>query len=307
MLTLLTSTRAFRGHFGVIQRNALHSWTLLQPRPDILLFGNEEGAAEVSKEFGLRHVPEIATNEFGTPLVSEMVRIACREAAHPLVCYVAADNILTGQFQVGISHAMEWLDGREFLLIGRRWDVVLNEPWDFTCPDWELRFQEYARAHGRQAGAGAMEYLLFPKAVDWDMPPFAEGRAPWDGWLLYEARRRGYLTVDASAVITAYHQQHDTSHWKEIGGARIHRVKTEEFRANQRLRGSYTRQYNLYDAQWVLTSRGLEPRTSKQAAKAHLVRAKMFLAHQVHAAEPYSLPLIVSIRAARNLIRSFQA
>lgn len=307
MVTLFTSTRAFRGHFGVIQRNALHSWTLLRPRPEILLFGNEDGTAEVSKEFGLRHLPEIATNEFGTPLVSEMLHIARREAEYPLVCYVDADNILTSRFQAGISEAMKWLDGREFLLVGRRWNVFLNDPWDFTRPDWERRFQEYARAHGHRAGAGAMEYHLFPREIKWGMPPFAAGRAPWDAWLLYNAHQRGFLTVDASALITVYHQQHSSSHWREIGGAKLHRVRTEEFRANQRLRGSYTRQYNLYDARWVLTDTGLEPRTPRRVAKAYLVRAKMFLAQQIHAAEPYSLPLIASYRAARTLLRSFQA
>lgn len=306
MLTLFTSTRAFRGHFGVIQSNALRSWTLLRPRPEVLLFGNEEGAAEVSEEFGLRHIPEIPANEFGTPLVSEMIRIASREASHPLICYIDADNIVTSQFQAAISHAMKWLDGREFLLVGSRWNLFLKEPWDFSCPDWERQLQEFSGAHGHQAGPGAMEYILFPKAIEWGMPRFAVGRAPWDGWIMYEAHRRGFLTVDASRLITVYHQQHGTSHWREIGVAKIHRVRTEEFRENQRLRGSYTRQYNLYDARWVLTASGLEPRTPKRAVMAQLYRAKMFLAQQIHAAEPYSYPLIASYRAARNLVRSLQ-
>lgn len=33
MITLFTTAKPFRGHDGIIQRNALRSWTLL--RPDI--------------------------------------------------------------------------------------------------------------------------------------------------------------------------------------------------------------------------------------------------------------------------------
>ncbi len=45
-LTILAMPKPFRGHIGIIQRNAITSWTKLQPRPEILLFGTEEGAAE---------------------------------------------------------------------------------------------------------------------------------------------------------------------------------------------------------------------------------------------------------------------
>jgi hypothetical protein len=304
MLTLFTSTRAFRGHFGVIQRNALYSWTLLRPRPEILVFGNEAGAAEVSSEFGLRNLPEIATNEFGTPLLSEIFRIACSEARHPLLCYMNADIIVTSRFQAGVSCARKRLDGRAFLLAGRRWNVFVNEPWDFSRRDWEERLAEYARSHGYQESAGAIEYFLFPKSVTWEIPPFALGRGPWDAWLLYNAHQRGLLTVDATPLITVYHQQHDFSHWRE-GGKKI--WKAEEFRRGEKLRGSFTRQYNLWDSRWVLTDKGLEARTRRRAAKAHLLRARMFLAHCVHAAEPYSYPLLAGYRAARKLARSFKA
>ena len=47
MLTIFTSPKPFTGHSRVIQRNAIKSWALLRLAPQIILFGNEEGNAEV--------------------------------------------------------------------------------------------------------------------------------------------------------------------------------------------------------------------------------------------------------------------
>ncbi len=49
--------KAFQGHIGVIQRNAIASWARLQlprqPRPEIILFGNDTGTAKVACELGV--------------------------------------------------------------------------------------------------------------------------------------------------------------------------------------------------------------------------------------------------------------
>ena len=48
MLTFFTTAKPFKGHSAIIQRNALKSWTLLDPDIEVILFGDEEGAAEVA-------------------------------------------------------------------------------------------------------------------------------------------------------------------------------------------------------------------------------------------------------------------
>ena len=55
-ITILAMPKPFRGHVGTIQRNAIASWTKLQPRPEIILFGHEEGAAKCAQELGLIHI-----------------------------------------------------------------------------------------------------------------------------------------------------------------------------------------------------------------------------------------------------------
>jgi hypothetical protein len=47
MLTIFSTAKPFRGHFGLIERNALKSWRLLDSDAEMILFGEEEGAAEI--------------------------------------------------------------------------------------------------------------------------------------------------------------------------------------------------------------------------------------------------------------------
>src|SRR5712664_4002027 len=88
MITIFAMPKAFRGHIDVIQRNAIMSWTRLSIKPEIILLGTDEGTAEVAREFGVRHLPEVARNPEGTPLVSDLFAQGQRCAANDLLCYV---------------------------------------------------------------------------------------------------------------------------------------------------------------------------------------------------------------------------
>ena len=48
MLTIFSIPKPFIGHVGVIQMNALRSWTFLDPKCEIVIFGDEPGIAEAA-------------------------------------------------------------------------------------------------------------------------------------------------------------------------------------------------------------------------------------------------------------------
>ena len=89
MITFFTTGKPFRGHDGIIQRNALKSWTLLHPDVEVILFGDEGGAAEVCAEFGLRHEPHVMRYESRMPYVNAMFARAQEIARHDYVCYAS--------------------------------------------------------------------------------------------------------------------------------------------------------------------------------------------------------------------------
>src|SRR5712691_9855664 len=134
MLTLFTTAKPFRGHIGVIQRNAIQSWTCLGPEIEIILFGNDEGAAEAAQQFGLRHEAHVERNELGTKRLDYMFARAQAIARHDLLCYINCDIILMRDFRRAVERVRAM--HREFLMVGRRWDADVAVPLAFERADW---------------------------------------------------------------------------------------------------------------------------------------------------------------------------
>ena len=209
MLTIFTTAKPFHGHTGVIQRNALKSWTLLQPSPQVILFGNEEGSAEVAAELNLAHIADVERSEFGTPLISSMFHQAERLSSNPLLCYVNADIMLTSRFITALRVICEALP--RFVVTGQRTPLEVNGPWDFDRADWEGELHRHA-AGAKLDIPQAMDYFAFPRGAFPDIPPFLVGRVRWDNWMIYSARRRGIPVVNATLDLPIFHQNHDYSH-----------------------------------------------------------------------------------------------
>jgi hypothetical protein len=209
-LTIFAIPKAFRGHIGVIQRNAIEAWTRMQPAPQVLLFGDDDGVAEVARDLGVRHVPQVQRNRWGTPLVSDLFGKAQEIGGTSLLCYVNADIILFDDFMKAVERVAAWQD--QFLMIGRRTDTDITEPIAFSQKDWAEQVREAARTRGKLQIARNIDYFAFTSGLYPAMPPLAVGRFWWDNWLVWKVRAMGAPVVDASAVVTAVHQNHDYSH-----------------------------------------------------------------------------------------------
>jgi hypothetical protein len=288
MLTLFTTTKPFRGHIEIIQNNAIKSWLSLSPRPEVIIFGNDEGAAEAAARFGIRHVPEVECNEYGTPIISHMFGIAQETAGHPLVCYINADIILLSDFPPAIGR----MRIPSFLLVGRRWDVEVKEPLDFSSTDWEEKLRSRVAASGRLHGPTGIDYFAFPRGLYKDIPPMAIGRGGWDNWFIYKARALKAPVVDATGVITAVHQNHDYSHSLMRGGV----WKGPERERNIKLMGGRDHDFTLNDATWLLTPQGLKPALTP----VHLCR-HMYSIPILH---PRLYFLLLPFKACRRLARA---
>jgi len=257
LLTLFTIPKPFKGHIETIQRNAIQSWLQLRPACEIILLGNDEGTAEVAREFGVRHLPEVARNEFGTPLLNSIFERAQAAASHRLLCYVNADIILLSDF----LPAVRCIPFRRFLMVGQRWDLDLDQPWDFDHSDWEGRLREYVYRRGNLHPPTGMDYFVFTRDLWGTIPPFAIGRTTWDNWLIYGARVRGAAVVDATRAVMAIHQNHDYAHIPDgVEGA----WKGPEAQHNLTLAGGYEHVFTLSDATWLLTPRWLVPALTRE-------------------------------------------
>jgi hypothetical protein len=252
MLTLFTTPKKFQGYFGTIQRNAIMSWTRIQPRPEIILFGDEDGSEQIANEAGLRRITDIGRNERGTPLISDLFYKAQQLAAHEILCYVNADIILPRDFSQTVQRVASWRN--RFLLVGRRFNVDLDQPEIYDSPENEERLISLVKSQNKPLWIGALDYLVFPRGQYLEIPPFAIGRGGWDNWLLWKARSMRIPLIDASDVVMAIHQNHDYSYGAERSARSIW-DGSEEVKRNGELAGNST--YTLDDITHKLTPKGI--------------------------------------------------
>jgi|SRR5882724_1474369 len=214
MLTLFSTPKPFQGHINVIQRNALRSWRQIHPEVEILLFGDDAGAAEVCAELGLRHVPFVRKNRYGTKYLASIYDQAQGLARHDLLCHVNCDILVLEDFPRAVERAAR--ASEPFLLAGRRWDVDIREPLRFEHPGWQNEVRNLAIHTNRQRPSQWIDYFVFRRGLFYkQIPEFVIGRPGWDNWLLWFARNSGARLIDASAVVRAVHQNHDYGYHPE--------------------------------------------------------------------------------------------
>jgi hypothetical protein len=215
VLTLLSTPKAFTGIFADIQTNAITSWTHLVPRPEVILFGDDLGTAEICRHLGLRHVPDVATTEQGTPLLSDMFVRGQQLATTPLVCWTNADIIFTDRLLEAADTVGRRTD--PVYVVGRRVDVDQPGPLDLSA-DWQARLTVRASTEGERKPANWLDWFLFTRGLFPELPAFAIGRPGYDPWLIWKAASLGAEVIDGTDFVLAVHQRHDYSH---VGGRSV--------------------------------------------------------------------------------------
>jgi hypothetical protein len=216
LITLFSAPKSFTNpHIAMIQRNAIKSWTLL-PDVDVILLGEEDGLAQTAREFGIRHIPQVSCNTNGTPLISSMLEMARENSNGDLLCIVNSDMFLLPDF---VEAAKQVLRQKEkFVLVSQRWDLDVTQPIDFV-DGWQDRLSSIVHGQGSLHRPAGSDFFLFPRTLYMDIPDFAIGRAGWDNWMIYRARKEYWPVIDCTPSVMVVHQNHDYGH---LPGARPH-------------------------------------------------------------------------------------
>jgi hypothetical protein len=248
LLTLFTAPKPFvNPHISIIQRNAIRSWLALGSDVEVLLLGNDKGVAETAEELRVKYIPEVKTNSLGTPLISSLFDTARALNDTPLLAYVNTDIILFNDFLASARLVSQTV--QKFLLIGQRWDLDVPRELDFS-DGWQEHLKEECRKTGMLHKPMGSDYFTYPRACFQHIPDFAVGRAGWDNWMIYESRRCGWKTIDATQDIMIIHQSHDYSH---LPNGQPH-YKLPETSDNVRMAGGKRAIFLLRDANYHLSS-----------------------------------------------------
>jgi len=237
----------------MIQRNALQSWKQLGLGVEVILFGDDQGAAEVCGELGIRYEPRVERHESGMKYADFIFDRAQEMARHDVLCYLNCDIVLGPDFCGAVEKVRS--DKKEFLMVGRRWDTDITEPISFDNCAWLENAREKAQAANFQRDEWFIDYFVFRRGFfAGRIPKLVIGRVYWDNWLLWDANSRGAVVVDASSEVLAIHQNHDYGYHKQ-GKAGV--WNDELANRNLLLAGGTRHLHSMLDAKYVLTAAGI--------------------------------------------------
>jgi hypothetical protein len=259
VLTIFSIPKAFIGHTGVIQRNALRSWSMLGAEVEVLLFGDEHGTMEAANQFGATHGGSLPVSDLGTPRLDAAFRQAHRVAHNDILCYLNSDIILLSYF----LDAVKKLDQRfsQFLAVGQRWNLDITE--DIESDNFFFRrIDRLCASTGNLESPAAMDFFIFRRHPQFSMPPFIVGRPVWDNWMIASALRRRLSLVDLTPFIKVVHQNHDYSHIPKATGKQWQGPEAEfNLQSAWACEGQFLPQlFTASTAPWCLTPDGFRKR-----------------------------------------------
>ena len=204
MFTLFAVPRAWKGRSGIEQHNALQSWLLLEPKPEVLLFYDDEGTREAAAEYSCVHVTGGPRNEHGTPRVDWPFMAAQTMAKNDLLVSITADVILMQDFADALMACAEKFE--QFCMVGQRLDVDLW--WRLAFEEgWQVFLRAWSKSEGQYYTPAGTDYIGFKRGLYQDVPPFLYGRSSWDNWLMAHPLALDVPLVDATAAVCAVHQE----------------------------------------------------------------------------------------------------
>lgn len=213
-LTIFTALKPMYRHWGLIQRNALLSWTRIKPRPEIIVFGHGDGIPELAQELDLRHVPVLVRNKFESPRLDSLLERIGEFATHRTRALVCADTILPDNF----GEAVRLVQNRfpQFLVVGgsHSLDAAGSVQWSEKAPKAEFTLDLIREMIPDGAlPQQSSQFFVFEDNIK-EVPPIGLGGACWKNWFIADGLYRGVTIVDISKMVPTFNQLHDPLHSK---------------------------------------------------------------------------------------------
>ena len=245
MLTFLASPKPFIGNAGKIQRNAILSWKVMHPEAEIIIYGDGEGVADVCREAGAHHVPDVPCSPSGIPTFNAIAEHAAMHAKYDIQCYLNCDII----FLSNIYEAVRKISFDKFLVSGQRIDLHEGVEIDVTKEHWQEELLEIIKSGKAELHAPTgMDYFIFKRGMWQSLLPLVIGRGGYDDALVLYCFRNKIPFINATLSIVAVHQFHDYGHQK---GGRETVMWGEDARNNIDLHRNYHSRLNSADAPWL--------------------------------------------------------
>ncbi|MEM2351975.1 MAG: hypothetical protein QXT26_06170, partial [Thermoproteota archaeon] len=198
-----------------------------------------------------RHVPEVARNEFGTPLLNDIFKKAQHLAANDILCYVNADILLTNSLINAIDRSAQRF--KRWVLVCAPINLEIPEHFTVASENWESDLRKLGVRQHPPTTCGA-DIFVFTRCIYHSLPPFAIGRYFWDNWIMGSFACRGIPVIDATAYVRAFHLSHEgsTHPYNARQDRPTHKDKDKEAKDNLRLTHWWNRAWRI-DVPYYMT------------------------------------------------------
>jgi len=246
-MTIFSAPKPFKdSHIATIQYNAIRSWKELGEDVEVILIGDEYGVKEVAYELGVHFKGEVKRNSLGTPLISSIFNLGRTLNNSPLLAYINADILVFTNFlETAVNVSKQF---SKFLLVGQRWDMNIHERIEFSI-GWEEQLKTECLSVGKLHSKAGSDFFVYPRECFQKIPDFAVGRAGWDNWMFYHARKNKWACIDTTKSIQIIHQNHDYSHLPP--GKKHYRLP--ETHENVKLAGGQLSIFTLLDTEYEIS------------------------------------------------------
>lgn len=212
MLTIVSTMKPMIDPFIIEQTNSILSWKHLRIKPDIYIFGNDEGVKEFCEKNNVNHIPDIARNKKinGTPLINDILFQGYQLMKTKYIMYINADILLMNDF----CDTLEVFD-RTFpkadscLLTAMRINVGKFHLLDFNgCWRPEVssnRTDIKSFGELKYETPDGIDIFLHKKNNYKAMPDFAIARFAFDSWMLDHAIKKFEYSIDITNTCNIYH------------------------------------------------------------------------------------------------------
>ena len=75
-VTIISTMKPMIEEFIIEQTNAVLSWKMLRIKPNIIIYGDEQGVPDFCQKHNIMNVPNIKRNKYGTPIISDILKQA---------------------------------------------------------------------------------------------------------------------------------------------------------------------------------------------------------------------------------------
>lgn len=204
MLTIITTPKPLNvGINRLAFQNAIRSWVRLTPRPEILVFGGDRALVENE---GARWIGNFEATQ-DRPHFDSFISQAESLATNDVLMYCTDHLILTSSLPFAVGGVSGAFPG-SFLIVGKRWGLHIQEPIDFSNPDWESTLRDRVFGVDSPGSNAAKDYIVFRRPLGLAVPDFIMGYPWYDTWLVWAALQANHPVVDASDAIMVVHQSH---------------------------------------------------------------------------------------------------